>query len=42
VQNLLLLFGCLAAGLMLCRAGRVADNAHTALNAVTCTWRCRR
>jgi len=34
VQNLLLLFGCLAAGLLLRRAGRVADDAHTALNAV--------
>ena len=34
MQNLLLLFGCLAAGLLLRRAGRVADDAHTALNAV--------
>jgi hypothetical protein len=34
MQNLLLLFGCLAAGLLLRRAGRVPDNAHAALNAV--------
>lgn len=34
MQNLLLLIGCLVAGLLLRRAGRVPDNAHAALNAV--------
>ncbi len=34
MQNLVLLFGCLLAGLLLRAAGRVPDNAHTALNAV--------
>ncbi len=34
MQNLLLLFGCLAAGLLLRAGGRVPDNAHNALNAV--------
>lgn len=34
MSNLLLLVACLLAGMALRRAGRVADNAHTALNAV--------
>ena len=34
MHNLLLLVGCLLAGMALRRSGRVAENAHTALNAI--------
>lgn len=34
MSNVLMLVICLAAGMLLRRAGRVGDNAHQALNAV--------